>query len=199
MSSLTPRSQMAHRSSSPLLSNSKLSRFLGSNGSSSFSSWQNFPNSSSRSSILVTSSRAFSIPSVSLWSRPLLNSSTLPRPSRSNMTNWAVPFLPCRAVRPTFCNSTRKLSGRKVTQTCIPPFDSTFADVIMSVPRPAIFVAIMISPESIDFFSNLPWPVYVKSLPWSDWFVFCLKRDSKCFTSTTYLQIISTALLIEYN
>uniref|UniRef100_A0A336LT09 CSON003238 protein n=1 Tax=Culicoides sonorensis TaxID=179676 RepID=A0A336LT09_CULSO len=38
-------------------------------------------------------------------------------------------------------------TGRKnVTQTCKPPFSSIIPDVLMSVPRPAILVAMITSP-----------------------------------------------------
>ena len=73
--------------------------------------------------------------------------------------NWAIPRFPARAVRPAFCNSTRLLSGKKVMATYIPPWASTPSKVVMSVPRPAILVAMMISPESIWSLVNASCPV----------------------------------------
>ena len=56
------------------------------------------------------------------------------------------PASPWRAQRPRNCRSMRRDSCRSVPMTCRPPIGSTPWPSLMSVPRPAMFVAMVTEP-----------------------------------------------------
>ena len=63
--------------------------------------------------------------------------------------------MPYLAVLPNAYSSILIFSGRNATMTWSPPAISTEFEVLMSVPLPARFVAIIAYPELITVFSML--------------------------------------------
>ena len=61
--------------------------------------------------------------------------------------NTDEPGSPCRPARPRNCLSTRRLSWRSVPIMAKPPASLTSGDNLISVPRPAIFVAMVTAPK----------------------------------------------------
>ena len=60
--------------------------------------------------------------------------------------NWVLPGSPCLPERPRNCLSTRRLSCRSVPTMASPPASLTPGPSLISVPRPAILVAMVTAP-----------------------------------------------------